>query len=90
MEFDKIKEYNDEALALLSGVVKPTDIKRWVLASERQPTSEGYYIVLRGNSNPNFVHTCKPAVHFWYEDEKRWSSETKYWMEDVSTTIHLV
>lgn len=83
METDNLKEEIANGINTLLGAVKPTDLKRWVATNERQPTEEGYYIVLRGNSNPNFIHTCHPAVHFWYADKKEWSSETEYWMEDV-------
>ena len=83
MEIDKLKEEFANDINTLFGAVKPTDLKRWVATNERQPTDEGYYIVLRENSNPNFIHTCRPAVHFWYAGKKEWSSETKYWLEDV-------
>lgn len=81
MERDKLKL----AISPMLGKVNPTDLKRWVSCSERQPTEEKYYIVLRGDSNPNYVHGCKPAVHFWYADKKEWSSETTYWLEDIQT-----
>ena len=51
--------------------------------TKEKPTKEGYYIVLSGDSDPNRIYACRPAVHFWYEDKKEWSSETKYWLEDV-------
>ncbi len=83
MEIDKMKQEIANGINTMLGEVKPTDLKRWVSTNERQPTDEGYYIILRADSNPNYVNTCKPAVHFWYADKKEWSSETKYWLQDV-------
>ena len=83
METDKLKEELANSINTLLGEVKPTDLKRWVMVKNEQPTEEGYYIVLTGDSNPNFIHTCRPAVHFWYADKKEWSSETVYWLQDV-------
>jgi len=85
MKTNKLKKEISNHINVLLGKVKPTDLKRWVLAEERQPVDEGYYIILRGDSNPHFIHNCKPGVHFWYADKKEWSSETTYWMEDVQT-----
>lgn len=81
METDELKEGLANSINTLLGEVKPTDLKRWV--KNEQPTEEGYYIVLTGDSNPNFIHTCRPAVHFWYADKKEWSSKTAYWLLDV-------
>jgi hypothetical protein len=57
---------------------------RWVNTIERQPIEEKYYFVLRGNSNPMNVHSANFAVHFWYNDEKEWSSLTDYWLEEYA------
>lgn len=85
MKTDKLREEIANHVDVLLGKVKPTELNRWVLTKERQPVDEGYYIILRGDSNPHFIHTCKPAVHFWYADKKEWSSETKYWLETVKS-----
>lgn len=74
--------YMSIAAGPLLGHVRHDDLKQWASVKD-SPEEEGYYIVLTGDSNPNFVHTCKPAVHFWYADKKEWSSETKYWLRSV-------
>lgn len=63
MKTDKLKEELANSINTLLGEVKPTDLKQWV--KNKQPTEEGYYIVLAVDSNPKFIHTCRPAVHFW-------------------------
>lgn len=57
------------------------DLKTWV--KDENPDKEGYYVVLTGNSDPNYIWTCRAAVHFWYADKKEWSSETTYWLKDI-------
>ena len=74
-----------DSLAPLLGKVNPAQLMRWVSAEECPPSQKSYYIVLRGDSNPNFVHTCKPGVHFW--DGEEWSSQTSYWLENLNENL---
>lgn len=43
---------------------------------EENPTEEKYYQVYRNNG-------LTPAVHFYYKNENKWSSETDCWLEEV-------
>lgn len=56
---------------------------RWVKTSERQPTEEAYYFVLRSGSKPTDIYNAHVGVHFWEADTKQWSSQTDYWLEDI-------
>lgn len=81
----QLKKKLNEGFDFLLGKVKPLDLKRWVSTTERQPIEEKYYMVLKEDSNPNLIHTCQSAVHFWHADKKEWSSKTAYWLEDIKT-----
>lgn len=82
-DMDTLKNDINDFINTLSGNVKHTDINRWVRAAAEQPTESGYYIVLGANSNPNFIHTCRPGLHFWDNNDKSWSSHTEYWLQSV-------
>ncbi len=56
----------------------------WKDAKKETPSTEGYYVVLRSGSDPKEIYSSHPAVHFWYDDRKEWSSATDYWLEDES------
>lgn len=57
------------------------NIYSWVSVKDENPSTQGYYFVLTGNSNPNDPKSCSVAVHFW---GNVWSSKkTTYWLKII-------
>lgn len=79
---NKLKETFD----ILNGNVNIDIFKQWVKVEKRQPEKSGYYIILRNNSNPNFITNCTVGIHFYEKETDKWSSETEFWLEDLKTT----
>jgi 3'-phosphoadenosine 5'-phosphosulfate (PAPS) 3'-phosphatase len=62
---------------------KGEQLFRWVDTRVRQPKEEKYYTVLRGEGNATHPTGCYVATHFWHQSEQLWSSQTKYWLEEI-------
>lgn len=87
-----VKEYiqaPDENLEVLKKQIKDllkgndNSIKVWTNCEEEKPTLQGYYFVLN-TGNPKDILGSRPAVHFWDNTTKEWSSKTSFWLKTIS------
>jgi hypothetical protein len=76
-----LEELQNKILDLLRG--NDNSPKVWTNCNEENPTEQGYYFVLN-TGNPKDILGSRPAVHFWDNDAKEWSSQTSFWLKTIS------